>query len=71
MSKRSGESCHRKTEIGEFKEFDSQLRFDIHREVDNAVVEVMAFAISLENVGELRVVDIVDLVRREESQKAA
>lgn len=62
MSKRSCEPGHRETQIRELEELKRKFCFDVYGEVEQTVVEIVAFPVSLHNVCEFRVVDVVNLM---------
>lgn len=67
VSKCRGYPCHRKTEVGKFEEFEGKFVFDTDRHVSYAMIEVVTFAVALHHVGELWVIDIMDLRKGQNS----
>lgn len=61
MSKCCCKACHGQTQVRELEEFHRELRQAVNGQIHDTVIEVVAFAISLENIRELRIVNIMDL----------
>ena len=51
VAERGGEAGHREAEVRELEELDGELGLDVHGHVQKAVVEVVAFAVALHDVG--------------------
>ena len=61
MTKCRRKASHGKPQIGKLKEFEGKLSFDVDGKVEQAMVEVVAFAIALHDVCEFGIINVVNL----------